>query len=139
MWLIASELAGEVGFPTTARRARDLLNKLSEGKPDLQRKRQGSKAIEFHISLLPPSTQAALLKKTGKVKVGEQVINLPKAKAEKPYCRDALWASWGKTNDKTKQKAQQALRCVQAVKALEQNGINRMHAYQTVCVEYGIP
>ncbi|MBY3693907.1 DNA-binding protein, partial [Vibrio cholerae] len=79
MWLIASELAGVVGLPTSDRNVREQMKKLAAEKPELARKRQGSKAMEYHISLLPPSTQAALLKKTGKVKVGEQVINLPKA------------------------------------------------------------
>ncbi|ENM3926375.1 Mu transposase C-terminal domain-containing protein [Vibrio cholerae] len=126
-------------MPATERGIRKHVEQLAEEAGVERRRRQGSKAFEYPVSILSPKQQAALLKKTGKVKVGEQVINLPKAKAEKTYCREALWASWGKTNDKTKQKAHQALRCVQAVKALEQNGINRMHAYQTVCDEYGIP
>ncbi|HAS3381021.1 TPA: DDE endonuclease, partial [Vibrio cholerae] len=126
-------------MPATERGIRKHVEQLAEEAGVERRRRQGSKAFEYPVSILSPKQQAALLKKTGKVKVGEQVINLPKAKAEKTYCRESLWASWGKTNDKTKQKAHQALRCVQAVKALEQNGINRMHAYQTVCDEYGIP
>ncbi|WP_373925264.1 transposase domain-containing protein [Vibrio metoecus] len=138
-WFVIKDLIGLSDMPATERGIRKHVEQLAEEAGVERRRRQGSKAFEYPVSILSPKQQAALLKKTGKVKVGEQVINLPKAKAEKTYCREALWASWGKTNDKTKQKAQQALRCVQAVKALEQNGINRMHAYQTVCDEYGIP
>lgn len=138
-WFVIKDLIGLSDMPATERGIRKHVEQLAEEAGVERRRRQGSKAFEYPVSILSPKQQAALLKKTGKVKVGEQVINLPKAKAEKTYCRESLWASWGKTNDKTKQKAQQALRCVQAVKALEQNGINRMHAYQTVCDEYGIP
>ncbi|HFG2159062.1 TPA: transposase domain-containing protein [Vibrio cholerae] len=138
-WFVIKDLIGLSDMPATERGIRKHVEQLAEEAGVERRRRQGSKAFEYPVSILSPKQQAALLKKTGKVKVGEQVINLPKAKAEKTYCRESLWASWGKTNDKTKQKAHQALRCVQAVKALEQNGINRMHAYQTVCDEYGIP
>ncbi|NMV12792.1 S24 family peptidase, partial [Vibrio parahaemolyticus] len=66
MWFIASELAGVVGLPTTARRTRDHLQKLAEEKPELARKRQGTRGIEYHVSLLPAATQTALYKREGK-------------------------------------------------------------------------
>ncbi|MFA0001669.1 DNA-binding protein, partial [Vibrio lentus] len=129
MWFIASELAGVVGFPSTGRRARDLLKKLAMSNPELERKRQGTKATEYHVSLLPVPTQTALLKQQGKVQIGDQVLELPKKKSEKSYCREALWARWSKNNNAAKEKAQQALRTVQAVFALKNNGIKLMDAY----------
>lgn len=138
MWFIASELAGVVGFPSTGRRARDLLKKLAMSNPELERKRQGTKATEYHVSLLPVPTQTALLKQQGKVQVGDQVLELPKKKSEKSYCREALWARWSKNNNAAKEKAQQALRTVQAVFALKNNGIKLMDAYQSVSEEYGV-
>ncbi|EOB4244575.1 transposase domain-containing protein [Vibrio metschnikovii] len=140
MWLIARELVGVNGVPSSDRNIRELLKKLASEQPEKARKRQGSKATEYHISLLPTVTQAALYKKEGKVKVGDQTIELPKKEQHKPsYCREALWAKWNKTNDGAKAKARQALRVVQAVLALRVNGVSRMEAYHSVCNEYGIP
>lgn len=131
MWLIARELVGVNGVPSSDRNIRELLKKLASEQPEKARKRQGSKATEYHISLLPTVTQAALYKKEGKVKVGDQTIELPKKEQHKPsYCREALWAKWNKTNNGAKAKARQALRVVQAVLALRVNGVSRMEAYQ---------
>lgn len=52
-WVIASEVAGIEGMPTTDRRARDELERLSTGKEGVKRKRSGTKAFEYHISILP--------------------------------------------------------------------------------------
>ncbi len=140
MWFIANELANEVGMPTTGRRTRDLLKKISEDKPELARKRQGTKGTEYHISLLPLATQTALMKKLGKVQVGDQVVSLPKKqpKQNKTYCREALWARWNSTNTKAREKAQQAFVTVQAVYALQNHGIKLMDAYDSVSQEYGV-
>lgn len=62
-WFIASEIAGLDGMPTSDRRARDELERLSDGKNDVKRKRSGTKAFEYHISILPSYTQKQLLGK----------------------------------------------------------------------------
>lgn len=138
MWLIASEIAGVVGIPTSERRARDLLKKLAAEKPELERKRQGSKALEYHISLLPSATQTAIYKREGKIQLGDQLLDLPKKKPQQSYCRDALWARWNQNHEDARNKALQALREVQAVHALKRNGISMMDAYTSVCEEYGV-
>lgn len=60
-WFIASEVAGLTGMPTSARRARDELERLMEGKEEVKRKRSGTKAFEYHISILPTYVQEQLL------------------------------------------------------------------------------
>lgn len=55
-WFTAQELAGKEDMPSTARRAKDKLEALSENFPEKRRQRQGSKATEYHISILPPLT-----------------------------------------------------------------------------------
>ncbi|MGI2138496.1 S24 family peptidase [Shewanella baltica] len=60
-WFTASELAGHGSFPTSDRWTRDHLKLLVDGKEHLCRKRKGTKAFEYHISLLPPDTQRSLL------------------------------------------------------------------------------
>lgn len=139
MWLVASELAGVVGFPSSDRFSREQLKKLSAGKEDLVRRRQGTKAMEYHLSLLSSVTQAALMRKQGKVKVGDQIINLPKAKPATSYCREALWSRWNKAGTKAQEKAKTKLRAVQAVDQLVNNRVPKMDAYQSVSDEYGIP
>ncbi|HCG7934296.1 TPA: Mu transposase C-terminal domain-containing protein [Vibrio parahaemolyticus] len=140
MWFTATELAGVVGLPNTDRNTRECLKKMALEKPELARKRQGTRGFEYHLSLLPVPTQTALLKKQGKVQVGDLVLNLPKKEQNKPtYCREALWSGWDKTNNTAKEKARQALRTVQSVEALVRNGVKRMDAYQSVCDEYGVP
>lgn len=138
MWLVASELAGVAGMPGSDRNVREQLKRLAADKAELARKRQGTKAFEYHISLLPMVTQAALYKRAGKIQVGDQLLNLPKQKPQQAYCSEALWANWNKANDNAKDKAQQALRAVKAVFALKQNGIKLMDAYESVCEEYGV-
>lgn len=61
LWFTASELAGHGSFPTSDRWTRDHLKELSAGKEHLCRKRKGTKAMEYHISLLPADTQRSLL------------------------------------------------------------------------------
>ncbi|EGU6978531.1 DDE endonuclease [Vibrio parahaemolyticus] len=136
MWFIASELAGVVGLPTTARRTRDHLQKLAEEKPELARKRQGTRGIEYHVSLLPAATQTALYKREGKVQVGDQVLELPKDTGAKKYCREALWARWDKTNNEAKEKAKKALQAVKAVNALVKNGTKKLDAYHYVAEQF---
>ncbi|KFA96221.1 transposase domain-containing protein [Vibrio sp. ER1A] len=141
MYFTAKELAGVVGMPKLERNCLTKLNKLFEEnglEESLKRKRSGSKAFEYHISILSPATQAALYKREGKIQVGDQVFNLPSEKNPKTYCREALWARWSKTNNAAKEKAQQALRTVQAVHALRKNGIKLMDAYESVSEEYGV-
>ncbi|MCU7999802.1 S24 family peptidase [Shewanella oncorhynchi] len=60
-WFTASELSGCGSFPTSARWTRDHLKELAEGKTHLARKRRGTKATEYHISLFPADVQRILL------------------------------------------------------------------------------
>ncbi|HBN6298541.1 TPA: hypothetical protein L3N11_000975 [Vibrio parahaemolyticus] len=61
VWYIASEVAGHGEFPTSSRWTREHLVKLAEGKEHLKRKRKGTKATEYHISLLPYDVRKSLL------------------------------------------------------------------------------
>ncbi|NOH26506.1 DNA-binding protein, partial [Vibrio europaeus] len=137
-WFVVRDLMGFSGLPTTERGIRKLVENLAITSGVERRKRQGTKAFEYPISILSTAHQVLLLKKQGKVQVGEQVLELPKKKSDQSYCREALWARWSKNNNAAKEKAQQALRTVQAVFALKNNGIKLMDAYQSVSEEYGV-
>lgn len=138
-WFIASELAdaGLPGMPSTSRGMLKSMKKLSECSPEKSRQREGSKATEYHISILPPVVQAALLRKAGKVVVGGMTLDLPKPKAPR-YCKEQLWARWGKANTKAHEKAKARVAAVQAVRALVQNGSSLMEAYQHISDEFDI-
>ncbi|MBC8674204.1 hypothetical protein H2137_00055 [Aeromonas hydrophila] len=62
-WFTSSELAGTAGMPTTDRQIRNIMKDLASSDPEKARQREGSKATEYHISILPPVVQAALLRK----------------------------------------------------------------------------
>ena len=67
-WFTARELAGLPGMPGTERAVQ------IRGKTDWQgRKRNGSKAIEYSLAVLPPETQAAILARS----VAESSVSLP--------------------------------------------------------------
>ncbi|WP_338726582.1 transposase domain-containing protein [Shewanella baltica] len=137
MWITAKELIGLPGIPTTSHKIRAMLDRLSDDSR--KQKRQGTKAFEYHISILPVAVQTALYKRDGKIKVGDHVLTLPKKKAQSDgYCRDALWGRWNKTNHAAKDKAQEAMLTVKAVFALKRNGIKLMDAYESVCDEYDV-
>lgn len=59
-WFSASEVAGLPDCPTTARRARDLLERLVGSNEHLKRRRKGTKGFEYHLSILPIRAQEVL-------------------------------------------------------------------------------
>lgn len=138
MWVTAKDCVGLPGMPKTQHRIRGRLDELSGQLEEVFRKKAGSKAFEYHISVLPPVAQAALLKKEGKITVGDKVISIPKVKSSKTYCREALWARWNKAGISAQEKAKKILKAVQAVQHLVNNRVPKMDAYNTVCDEYGI-
>ncbi|WP_417880350.1 transposase domain-containing protein [Vibrio sp.] len=140
MYFTAKEIAGVTGMPKLERNCLAKLNNLFSQRdlnPEFKRKRQGTKAFEYHISILPLATQAALYKREGKIKVGDQVFDLPKPKTTS-YCREALWARWNKAGTRAQEKAQGVLKAVQTVSELVRSGIGKMAAYETVSNEFGI-
>ncbi len=51
MWVVASDVAGLIGFPTSERFARDKLKRLADNNIELYRKREGSKSGSRYVSL----------------------------------------------------------------------------------------
>ena len=60
LWVTAQEIAGLDGMPTTDRRVRDLLEQWAIGLSGVKRKRKGTKAFEYHISILPKDVAVVL-------------------------------------------------------------------------------
>lgn len=63
MWITAKECAGIGGLPTREHNVRARLDRVIENKPELRRKREGTKAFEYHIDCLPAEAQKVLRKR----------------------------------------------------------------------------
>ncbi|USS96267.1 hypothetical protein M5J15_04255 [Serratia symbiotica] len=60
MYVVAKELLGLPGLPTTTKGIREALSRYSGGLPEMVRKRAGSKAFEYHIDCLPAQAREAV-------------------------------------------------------------------------------
>lgn len=58
MFVVAKELVGVPGMPVTTKGIRQALERAANGSTALCRKRQGTKAFEYHIDVLPAEAQA---------------------------------------------------------------------------------
>ncbi|TCC68528.1 transposase, partial [Citrobacter braakii] len=98
-WVCAIEVTGIAGLPSTTRRTRDALEKLVMGRTELRRKRAGTKAFEYHISVLPPEVRAELLATRGLIETSSGLITLPREPervAADDLDRQRLWSAWEK-------------------------------------------
>ncbi|EFX7053198.1 transposase [Shigella sonnei] len=72
MYFSVNELIGLPGMPGTAQGVRLALKKLAGNTPELVRKRQGTKAFEYHIDCLPVETQDAVRERHFKALLASQ-------------------------------------------------------------------
>lgn len=135
MWLSAKECVGVRDLPTDVSNVRARLESLCTEAT--KRKRAGTKAFEYHISILPAAIQAAIYKRAGQVKVGDKIFNVPEPKAER-YCREALWSRWNNAGKKAQDKANAKLSYLTVLQQLINSGIPKMQAYESICEEYNV-
>ena len=76
-WVSVKECVGVCGFPQAESNARKKLEDLVCGRSELRRKRAGTKAFEYHISVLPPEVRAELLATRGLIETSSGLITLP--------------------------------------------------------------
>lgn len=76
-WVAVKECIGVCGFPQAESNARKKLEDLVCGRSELRRKRAGTKAFEYHISVLPPEVRAELLAGRGLIETSSGLITLP--------------------------------------------------------------
>ncbi|MCE2594439.1 Mu transposase C-terminal domain-containing protein [Motilimonas cestriensis] len=124
-WITAKEVKGLAGMPSTERRTRDALERATCYKPELKRKREGTKAFEYHIDALPMETRAALLLQASQIEVGGTVFTLPKRNEAKElsYCPEALWDKYDNAPDTHKKKAERKFNIACAVADLRAKNI----------------
>ncbi|KEA51816.1 hypothetical protein DT73_12845 [Mangrovibacter sp. MFB070] len=127
-WVSANEVAGIAGLPTTPRRTRDTLERMVAGRTELRRKREGSKAFEYHISALPPQVRAEFLTSKGLIETGVGLITLPEnnkktvASAES-FERQKLWQHWEKASNEQRLRAEHRAKAVALVAELQDSGL----------------
>lgn len=130
MFFVAKELVGMPGMPATTKGIRQALDKIAEGT-DWKRKREGSKAFEFHISCLPPVARAAVLKKQGVIEISGTPIAIKKRQSGN-YSGELLWQNWNNASDKQREKARERCEAVIAVAELLDSGIDVLTAFDSV-------
>lgn len=63
IWLTAKESVGLPGLPGMEHNIRNALNKRAGNSPELRRRREGSKAYEYHVDCLPAEAQEVIRKR----------------------------------------------------------------------------
>jgi putative transposase len=129
-WFTAGEIAalGLPGLPTTRQNVQALADARFWGAEALRgtgwRPRAGrGGGVEYHLSLLPPAAQAALMLRE----------TAPAAPARaRPADRDARWAWFERLPEKKQAVARQRLEALSAVEDLVLHGIGRVAAMQEV-------
>ncbi|CAM3278719.1 transposase domain-containing protein [Xenorhabdus nematophila] len=129
IWVTAQECIGLPNLPTAPFNISNRLKKFATD--DMIRKREGSKAFEFHINCLPPVARAAVLKKQGVIEVAGNPIEIKKRQTDS-YSRELLWQGWNNARDKQREKARERCEAIIAVAELLDSGIDTLTAFDSV-------
>ncbi|HBC7419305.1 TPA: transposase [Serratia marcescens] len=146
MFVIAKELVGVPGLPATTKGIREALSRNAGDSSELKRKREGSKAFEYHIDCLPAEARevvrqrhyASVLEQSGCKSVDIPVPN--KKVAVKPsqeleimrQCPALLEREVGSLTDKQKQIADARALLAQEVETLIDAGAPRARAVNMI-------
>ncbi|XWJ90942.1 transposase domain-containing protein [Phytobacter ursingii] len=136
MFVTVNELVGVPGLPTTLQGLRYSLNKCADNSPELVRKRAGSKAFEYHISVLPPEVRAELLASKGLIETSSGIIDLPARRkvttdVAENFERQQLWQHWESATHEQRSRAEARARAVALVAELVDSGLSLRLAMKT--------
>lgn len=142
MYFTAKELAGVNGMPNLERSCSKKLNallKLDFGiDTNLKRKREGSKAFEYHMSVLPEQTRIALLLQSSEVEVDGTIFQIPKESSELAYCPESLHYIYEHANNKDKKKAEEKFKIACSIKDLRAAKTPLKEALTSVATRYNV-
>ncbi|MBE4281227.1 hypothetical protein HJ072_19205, partial [Vibrio parahaemolyticus] len=130
MWYLVKDLVGIPGMPGTEQNVRLSLNKLA--KDDQKRKRQGTKAFEYHIDCLPAETRMALMQQIAK----EEADKSQSAETREMSSAE-LWYEFDLATDKQKERATVAHELCVRVRTYVDDGMNQREAMRKVADEAG--
>ncbi|MGR6858925.1 transposase domain-containing protein [Aliivibrio salmonicida] len=128
MWITAKESIDLIDMPSTAAKARAKLDKLSGGSEELKRKRQGSKAFEYHIDCLPEATRLFLIQCNAKKAADAIEVDSPTSNKSEQASSDELWFDFDCSSTTKKDRAKKRLEVCLFVKGLVENNKTKMKA-----------
>ncbi|NAW59289.1 MULTISPECIES: transposase domain-containing protein [unclassified Vibrio] len=123
-------------MPTSDVRTRSNLDRLTKEKPEHKRKRQGSKAFEYHIDCLPEETRLHLLRNVAKQQT-EQAENSRNARQVVTPASDELWLEYDEATDAKKASTKQRYELCMRVKAYVDAGMSMRKSMKRVAEESG--
>lgn len=130
-WVTAKECVGICSFPNAEKNVRKHLESFVSGRSELRRKRAGTKAFEYHISVLPPEVRAELLAARGLIETSSGLITLPQEPervAADDLERQRLWSAWEKATGEQRLHAERRTKAAALVAELMASGIGNRKA-----------
>ncbi|CAK1713780.1 transposase [Vibrio crassostreae] len=134
MYISAQECVGLVGMPTMVHNVRNKLNKLADSNQ--KRKRQGSKAFEYHIDCLPEETRLHLLRDVAEQQTAQAESSRNVRQTATP-ASDELWLEYEEATDSKKASTKQRYELCMRVKAYVESGISMRKSMKRVAEESG--
>ncbi|BCK20554.1 hypothetical protein DDN06_07825 [Vibrio cholerae] len=136
MWFTAKEIMGAPLMPSSDVRTRGNLDRLTANKPDQKRKRQGSKAFEYHIDCLPEETRLYLLRDIAKQQT-EQAESSRNTRQVVTPASDELWLEYEEATDHKRENTKKKYELCMRVKAYVEAGISMRKSMARVAEESG--
>lgn len=137
MWFSAKEVMGTPVMPSSDVRTRSKLDRLTKNNPEFKRKRQGSKAFEYHIDCLPEETRMYLLRDAAKQQA-QQTEQTRHVRQVVTPASDELWLEYDQATDNKKEKTRIKYELCMRVKAYVENGLSMRKSMSRVAEEANI-
>ncbi|EAV2253206.1 transposase [Salmonella enterica] len=129
-WVTISELHGIKNLPSSRYGIQKLLEKQAAGRTELRRKRERTKAFEYHISILPPDVRAELLASLGLIETSTGVVTLPEKQQTATAAdleRRQLWEHWDRASTEQRLRSEHRVKAAALVAELISSGLtNRL-------------
>ena len=134
IWVTVQECTGLSGLPKAAQNIRRYLESFVMGRAELRRKREKSKAFEYHISVLPPDVRAELLAQRGLVETSAGAVQLPQPNAAatlEDHERRQLAEHWERASNEQRLCAERRVKAAALVAELIASGLTNRLALTT--------
>lgn len=132
MWFTSKELTSLPCMPITYNKVRAKLDKLANSNQ--KRKRQGTKAFEYHIDCLPEETRMHLLREVAKQQAAQTAEH---SRREPTLSSDELWTEYEEATENKRVKTKRKYELCMRVKTYVESGISMRKAMARVAEESG--
>lgn len=141
IWLTVKECVGVSGFPVGESNIRKRLESLVAGRAELRRKREKSKAFEYHISVLPPDVRAEVLASRGLIETSAGTVQLPQQQrvdSVEDHERRQLAEHWERATTEQRLCAERRVKAAALVAELISSGLTNRLALITAAHKLSI-